>query len=286
MVRRSVWFLLVVAAVACASAPSAVVAQEKRPPAGAEKTGPAAPPADPVLDDAGRKALAERTKAALAFLKKEKNRETVRKQIQAMAKSGDIADRDALIEFSRGNSNQEFIGEAFAGLVRYVSRPTFDYLMGKDALTGSDYLVQIAAATALGDMKHPFAVPTLVQVLSAAGTKIEVQGACLMALGKCGAVDETARDAVMRWSAHKHDTIRANAIEALGHLKTNDAYERLLDRIANEKNTRCRGAAAKGLGILGKKEAADILRQTAKTDSAQTVREEAVAALGALGLKL
>lgn len=286
---RSTWIigLVALALVAAWSDVPGAAAQQKPPSgAGAKATGPAKPPQEPVLDEAGKKALAERAKAALGFLRKEKNRETVRKQIEAMGKSGDIADRDALIEFSRGNSNQDFVDAAFSALVKFGTLATFDFLMGKDALGGQEFLIQIAAARTLGEMKHPYATTTLVSVLEAPGTKIEVQGACLVALGKCGATVEDARDAVMRYSAHKHDTVRANAIEGLGHLRTDDAYARLIDRITNEKNSRCRGAAAKALGIFGRKDAADILRATAKADSAQTVREEAVAALGALGLKL
>jgi len=240
---------------------------------------------DPTLEGEAKVSHEKAVKQILKFLKGEKNREVVRAQIEALGKSGKREERDALIEFSRGNPNQEFVDCAFRALSRIGGTTVVRHLTGKDGLLGGEYLIQVSAAQALEEMKDDRAIPALLTTVDGKTTKIEVQGACLQALATCGKTDSRATDALFRYASHKHDTVRANALEAIGRLGTDAAYQLLAERLTTEKNTRCRGSAATGLGRTGRKEAIPLLRKALAEDDAVTVRECAKRALFDLGVK-
>jgi HEAT repeat protein len=240
---------------------------------------------DPPLEGAAAAEHAKAVKQVVAFLRGEKNRETVRRQIEALGRSKKREDRDGLIEFARGNSNHEFVGYAFRALAQIGGKTVLLHLTGKDALRSGEFLVQVAAGEALASMKDKRATPALLEVLDGRLTKIQVQAACLEALGVCAQGDAAAIAAVMRFADHKHDTVRTSAYWAVGDLRTDAGYALLADRLRTEKNTRCRGAAATGLGRTGRKEAVPLLEKAAAEDDADTVRECAEQALRTLGRK-
>lgn len=247
---------------------------------------PAAPPADPALDAAAQKTHDANVKEMLAWLRGQKNRETVRLQIEVMGKTAKRAERDALIAFAAGNKNQEFVTHCFRALENWKDRTTFDFLVSGEGLRSGDFMVARSAAESLGNMKSPYPIPALLEVLEARSTKIEVQGACLQSLGSLGgATDPAAQSAVLKWTTAKGDTVRANALEAAGRVKTPSALVTLIDAAAKEKNTRCRAAACTGLGRYGGQEAIARLEKTLAEDEALTVKEAAWSALSALGIR-
>lgn len=247
---------------------------------------PPAPPADPVLDASAQKAHDAQVKEMLAWLRGQKNRETVRQQIEVMGKSAKRAERDALIAFATGNKNQEFVTHAFRALENWKDRTTFDFLMSGEGLRSGDFMIARYAAESLGNMKSTYPIAALIEVLDARSTKSEVQGACLMALGSVGgAADAAAQAAVLRYTTIKGDTVRANALEAAGRVRTPTALATLLDSVVKEKNTRCRGAACTGLGHYGGAEAIACLEKVLAEDEALTVKQAAWSALSSLGVK-
>jgi HEAT repeat protein len=264
-------------------------------PAGADEPKPAPPApakdapkpkqdadADPPLDAAAQKAHDEQVAFWVKRLRTEKNREMVRQQIENLGQEKSRAARDALIEFTKGNSNQEFVKHAFDALARIRGKTVVEFLCGRDALASRDFFVALSAAEALGSIGDRRAVDPLMEVVDSKTVKIEVQGACLQALASCGKGDAAAEDALFRYAEAKGDTVRANALEALGRLGADDAVKVLAKHLKDEKNTRCRGAAATGLGRTGRKDAIPYL-QAALDDEALTVRECVRSALSSLG---
>ena len=210
----------------------------------------------------------------------------VERQISALGKNASRAARDALIEYSRAQKNHEYVKYAYDALARIGGTTVLEHLTGEHGLAAGDYMKQRYAAEALGNMKDARAVEAVLELLNGKRTKIEVKGACCIALAKMGPEDERCIDAVMRHSAHKHDTVRANATEALGHLGSTDALQRLLYLLEKDKNTRVRGAAATGLGILKNPEAIPALQKAAEDDKSLTVKDQAIWALEQMGATL
>lgn len=241
---------------------------------------------DPPLEGAAKESHEKAVAQIVKWLRGEKNREVVRDQIGALGKSKKREDRDALIAFARGNSNQEFVDAAFRALAEIGGTTVITFLTGKDALLCNDFLVQVSAAQAIEATRDARAIPALLTAIDGKMTKIEVQGACVQALGACSKGDARGVDALFRYASHKHDTVRANALEAIGREKSDAAYALLAERLVKEKNTRCRGAAATGLGRCGRKEAIPLLQKAAAEDDALTVRECAKNALRELGVKV
>ncbi|MCE9637664.1 MAG: HEAT repeat domain-containing protein [Planctomycetes bacterium] len=279
---------LIAACVACGTA-AGVAAADDKPPA------PAAPPRtppkitdpkllpDPVLSAEAQKKHDEEVKALVKQLRSEKNKEMVELQIGNLGKQGTRATRDALIEYCQGNKNQEYLDHAFKALAVIGGTTVLEYLTGKEALRCDDFMTNVSAATALGESKDARAIPHLIEILDGKSPKIEVQGACLIALGKCGGTkSKEAADAILARCTAKQDTVRANALEAYGYTGAKDAVPFLAEHLATEKNTRCRGAAATGLGWTKSKDAIPFLQTAANGDDSQTVRECAMNALKAL----
>lgn len=276
---------LIAAHVVCGPAVGVAVAQDKPP-------APAAPPRapakvtdpkllpDPPLSAEAQKKHDEEVKALVKQLRAEKNKEMVELQIGNLGKAASRAARDALIEYCRGNKNQEYLDHAFKALARIGGTTVLEYLTGKEALRCDDFLTNVSAATALGESKDARAIPHLIEIVQGKSPKIEVQGACLIALGKCGGTkSKEAADAILPFCSAKQDTVRANALEAYGYTGSKDAVGLLAEHLATEKNTRCRGAAATGLGWTKQKDAIPPLQAAANGDDAQTVRECAMNAL-------
>ena len=238
---------------------------------------------DPELTPEQQKVHDAEVAALLKKLRSEKNKEMVESQIANLGAQGTRAGRDALIRYCHGNKNQEYLRHAFLALAKVGGETVLEFLSGDEALVCNDFFTQQSAAMALGNAGDARAVAPLLAMVDARGTKIEVQGACLIAIGKCGRRDAGAREALLRYCDHKQDTVRANALEALGYLQTSEAVTVLAEHLASDKNTRCRGAAATGLGWTKLKDAVPFLQEAADSDSAFTVRDCAMKAMKLLG---
>ncbi len=242
--------------------------------------------ADPVLTAEQQAEHDAEVKKHLEVLLDLENKEMVRRQVSALGTNGSRAARDALIEYSRSQKNHAYLTFAFEALADIGGPVVLAHLTGRDGLAAKDFMKQLAAAKALGEMKDADGIEPVLELLNGRRTKIEVKAACCIALAKMGPEDERCIDAVMRYSAHKKDTIRANAVEALGYLGSGDALARLLHVLVKDKNTRVRGAAARGLGILKNPEAIPALQKAAADDSSLTVKDEAIWALEQMGATL
>lgn len=272
---------LLLAAAALAFAPLPAVAQDgaKKPPAAKPN-----PDVDPVLTPEEQKKHDLEVKKLVAELKAQRNKDMMQSRIEQIGAGGGRVARDALMAFAKGNSNHEFVATTFKALSGFKGKTVLEYLCAPDALKAyNNFLVQIAAADALGEMKDPRAADPLIEVAKHPKTKIEVASACCHAMVKADPKSSKVAECLMTHSAAKDDTLRANAVESLGGLKSEEAYKRLLEVLEKDGNTRVRGAACTGLKDLGRKDALPALQKAAKGDKSDTVRTLAMEAIKALG---
>jgi HEAT repeat protein len=235
---------------------------------------PAAATEEPELAGEAKEKHEREVKDTLALLQKGKNREEVRLLIERLGAAKTRAGRDALIRFATANNNAEFSKYAFDALAKIGNRKAIEFLCGRLALKSGDFLVQQSAAEALATARSPLAVGPLLDVLSAKGTKIEVMGSVAIAVARSAPADERVVDTLFQLIEHRKDTIRANAMEALGYLGSDRAMNRLVDTLQHDGNTRVRAAAATGLGNSGRKDMIPVLSQAMAGEGALTVKSE------------
>jgi len=234
---------------------------------------------EPELEGEAKKAHERRVKGLLKQLKNEKNRELVSGQISALGADGSRVARDTLIRFATRNKNQEYVHYSFQALAKIGGKKAIEFLCGKEALRSRDFLVQHSAAEALAEAKDARATGPLIDVLTAKRTKSKVVGACAIALGKSAGEDERAVEVLFKYSAHRKDTIRSYAVEALGYVASDEAVARLTEVLETDKNTRAREYAAKGLGHTERSDVIPLLRRVASEENAFTVRTACVSAI-------
>jgi HEAT repeat protein len=227
---------------------------------------------------AHRKAVRDIVKA----LDSEKNRVLVAGEIERLGAEGSRVSRDALIEFTDGNKNQEYIDKAFQALAKIGGTVALEFLCGTSALRSRDFLVQQSAAQALAKVKDERATAALLDVLTGKRTKIEIIGACALAVAQSAPEDPRVRDVLFEYASHRKDTIRSNCLEALGYLATDEVIERLRDALMNDGNTRARGAAAKGMEHTKRRECIPYLQEALAADKSMTVKNACMNALQAL----
>jgi HEAT repeat protein len=279
MGRANGW-ILAVGACALVGASGASARAEGAPPAPAAPVAtPSAAGDEPELTGEAKEKHAKEVKAHLAALRGEKNLEIVRGTIQRIGSSGTRSGRDALMVFATGNKNQEFVSESFKALAKIGDKKAIEFLCGKNALRSGDFLVQQAAADALGEARSPLAVGPLLDVLTSPFTKIEVTGSVSRAVARSAPKDERVVETLFKLADGVKDTIRANAIEALGYLGSDRAMKRLQDALVNDKNTRVRGAAATGMKNSKRKDMIPSLEIALKIDKSMTVRDAIQTAL-------
>ena len=224
-------------------------------------------------------------KAILESLKGEKNQEIVRGTMKRLGAAPTRAGRDALMLYAAGNKNQEWVSLAFTELGNIGGKKSIEFLCGKSALRSGEFLIQQSAADVLGKVKSPHAVAPMLDVLTAPGTKIELVSSLARAVAQTAPKDDRVIETIFKLADAVKDTIRANALEALGYLKTDRAVEKLKDSLAHEKNTRCRGAAARGMKNTGRKDLIPVLEAAVAGEKALPVIDEINDALAELSKK-
>jgi HEAT repeat protein len=265
---------------------SALIAAHASPAAGDGAPPPApAVKAPPLSDDepdleGEEKAKHEKAvKAILDSLTKEKNQQVVRETMKRLGAAPTRPGRDALMLYATGNKNQEWVSAAFTELGNIGGKKSIEFLCGKSALRSSDFLVQQSAAEVLAKGKHPLSVAPMLDVLTAPGTKIELVSSLCRAVAQTAPKDDRVIETIFKLADAVKDTIRANALEALGYLKSDRAVEKLKDALAKEKNGRCRGAVARGMKNTGRKELIPVLEAAIARENALQVIEELNAAV-------
>lgn len=212
-----------------------------------------------------------------------KNRDELLQMLNELEASGSRAARDWLIQFARKVKSAEYRARAFDALVKIGGKASMSLLCGKDGLRAPDFKVQTQAAAALSNTGDKRCVPALLDALSDSAVKMETLATVCLTVGKVGADDPKVEETLFRLAADRRDTVRAAAVEALGHVKNDKAFQHVLTTLQKEKNATVRAGAAKGLGHAGRPEAIAPLKAAVAGEKSQSVREAALASLKALG---
>lgn len=234
---------------------------------------------EPRLEGEALKRHEQEKRSFLETLEREKNREVVAARIKEYGTRGSRAARDALIEFCTGNKNQEFVKHGFDALAKIGGKVAIEFLCGPHALRSKDFLVQHSACEALGSAKDPRAAGPLLDVMTHKSTKMEVMGAAACAVAQAAPQDARVVETLFALSRDRRDTIRANAVEALGYLATDEAMARLVEILTTEKNGRVRQSAARAMGHSKRPDAIPHLEKAIAEDKAFQVRDAALTAL-------
>jgi HEAT repeat protein len=237
---------------------------------------------EPELEGEEKRRHEREVKALVKELQDEPNGSLVLSRIERLAAEPTRVVRDALIAFARGNKNQEQISKSFLSLAKVGGKVAIEFLCGNDALRARDFLVAQSAANALAEAKDDRATGPLLDVMTDRRTKIEVVGACAIALGKSAPADERVVEALFEYASHRKDTIRSYALEALGFLATDEALARLVEALATDANTRARASAATGMKNSGRAECIPHLERALAEDKALTVKDACSEALRVL----
>jgi HEAT repeat protein len=237
---------------------------------------------EPELKGEEKREHDKKVKEILARIAAEKNQEIVSAILEELGAEGSRASRDALIEFATGNKNQEYVAKAFTALAKIGGKTSIEFLCGKQGLRSRNFLVAQSAAQSLAKTKDDRATGPLLDVMTGARTKIEVVGACALALGQSAPSDDRVIDVLFKYASHRKDTIRAYSLEALGYLATDEAVARLADALENDKNTRARASAATGMEHSKRLDTIPYLRKAAEEDKSLTVKSACMNAIRTL----
>src|SRR5262249_8198192 len=149
---------------------------------------------------------------------------------------GSRAARDWLMDYAKVVKSAQWRERAFASIAKIGGRKGIEFLCGKSGARSTDSLIQREAVDALGKQQDRGAVGPLLEVLGDASLKMETVAAVCLALGKTAPDDEKVRAALMKTANDHRDTVRAAAIEALGWVRTDDAYSFVTGLLAQDHN--------------------------------------------------
>ena len=177
-----------------------------------------------------------------------------RVRVEALGRLADFARADTRGIFAAALEDDHFPVrfEAARGMVALKHSAGLEVLL--EALDDAEY--RFRAAAALAQLGNPAALPRLQRAfrgwLLPAFDRTQLAGALAM-LGDPQGVVHLEKRATKGWSMD-----RAMAVELLGAVKAKGALERLTGILEDPKDV-CRGAAARGLGLLGDAKAAEVL---------------------------
>jgi HEAT repeat protein len=179
-----------------------------------------------------------------------------RVRVEALGRLADFAHADTRGIFAAALEDDHFPVrfEAARGMVALKHSAGLDVLL--EALDDPEF--RFRAAAALAQLGNPAALPRLQRAfrgwLLPAFDRTQLAGA-LAVLGDPQGFAHLEKRATKGWSMD-----RAMAVELLGAVKAKGAFERLAGILRDPKDV-CRGAAARGLGLLGDTQAAEVLLQ-------------------------
>ena len=180
--------------------------------------------------------------------------------------AGEVADRaDAAAALGKGTGDDEVIvalGEA----------------LRQDKTTG----VRLVAAESLGNLGSPAAAKQLIVALSNA-TEPELRHGIVQALGDFRENSEVTAKLEAIAKEDLSYRARSGALEAIGRLKTTNAYDTLVAAVSSDSpDGVLRNAALRGLGSLGDDKAVPLLREWAMPGKDIPTRQAAIGSLARL----
>ena len=143
------------------------------------------------------------------------------------------------------------------------------------ALASPDWIVRMHAAKALGRIKSPGSVASLVPLLQDNVKAVREETSTALA-----AIGEAALSSLFVALTHAEWLVRLHAVEALGKTRSPEAVDPLLSVLINDRDRAVREDAVRALGQIGDARAVEFLVTAMKEPG---LRPLAIEALGRIG---
>jgi HEAT repeat protein len=141
---------------------------------------------------------------------------------------------------------------AAAVLASIADERAFDPLVR--ALHSPDWIVRMYATRAVGRLKNPRAIQSLIPLL-----QDRVKAVRQEASSALGAIGETAIPSLVEALTHQDWPVRLHAVEALGRTRSSNAVEPLCSVLVNDADSAVREDAVRALGDIGDPQAVECL---------------------------
>jgi HEAT repeat protein len=143
------------------------------------------------------------------------------------------------------------------------------------ALHSSDWIVRMHAVKALGRIRDPGSVQSLIPLLQDTVKAVREETASALA-----AIGESAIPALLETLTHHNWLVRLHAVESLGKTKSPKAVEPLLSALFNDGDSAVREDAIRALGDIGDPQAVEFLFTAMKEPGLRTLAVEALGHIG------
>jgi HEAT repeat protein len=162
---------------------------------------------------------------------------------------------------------------ASAILASLADERVLDPLLG--ALQSQDWIVRMHAVRAVGRIKNPRSIPSLLPLLQDHVKAVrEEASSALVSIG------ETAIPSLVEALTHREWLVRLHAAESLGKTKSRKAVGPLLMTLSNDADSAVREDAIRALGEIGAPEAVDGLLAVLDRPGLRTLAVEALGRIG------
>ena len=167
-------------------------------------------------------------------------------------------------------SVQEAASEVLASI---ADVRVFDPLVG--ALHSPDWIVRMHAAKALGRIKDPGSIQSLIPLLQDKVKAVREETSTALA-----AMGEAAIPALLETLTHQDWLVRLHAVESLGKTKSQKAVQPLISSLFNDVDSAVREDAIRALGEIGDPQAVEFLFTAMKEPGLRTLAVEALGRIG------
>jgi len=142
-------------------------------------------------------------------------------------------------------------------------------------LRSSDWIVRMHAAKAVGRIKDPGSIQSLIPLLQDTVKAVREEASTALA-----AMGEAAIPALLNTLTHQDWLVRLHAVESLGKTKSQKAVEPLLSALFNDGDSAVREDAIRALGDIGDPQAVEFLFSVMKEPGLRTLAVEALGCIG------
>lgn len=143
------------------------------------------------------------------------------------------------------------------------------------ALRSSDWIVRMYAARAMGRIKDPGSIQSLLPLLQDHVKAVREEASSALA-----AIGEAAIPALLHTLTHQDWLVRLHAVESLGKTKSPKAVEPLLSALFNDGDSAVREDAIRALGDIGDPQAVEFLFTAMNEPGLRTLAVEALGRIG------
>ncbi len=143
------------------------------------------------------------------------------------------------------------------------------------ALRSSDWIVRMYAAKAVGRIKDPRSIQSLIHLFQDKVKAVREETSTVLA-----AIGEAAIPALLETLTHQDWLVRLHAVESLGKTKSQKAVEPLLSALFNDGDSAVREDAIRALGDIGDPKAIEFLFTAMKEPGLRTLAVEALGRIG------